>query len=433
MDLRRRLSVYLAGFFLVLLVATLAWAAQSLRADVRNELDASERMVSLMRSAASGDEATVAHLVQGQFRHIRVALQPDAFLRPAMSAEPQWVQALVAALIGTSGFHAPVEVLRVGQQRLYIQPNPASEVIEIVQDSGRWILTVMAFAVLTIASVWFAVSRALRPVRLLERQIGALDEPGAGRTHHTHFALKEFRVLSQAVARMAERLSNARASQHALSQRLITVQENERREIARELHDEFGQALTAMSLSGAFIERHAGAAATDQVREAARDICQQTDLLGRHLRSLLTRLRPHDLDGIGLVDAMRDCVVSWHARVPQIDIELMLPKVLPDLDQDALLCLYRGLQEALTNVAKHSGADRVQIEVVTSNDTVTLTVRDNGAGLNARSPDAGVGLLGMKERVAMAHGQMSIESPEQGGVRLTLFIPVTPERESEHR
>ncbi|QID17492.1 sensor histidine kinase [Nitrogeniibacter mangrovi] len=427
MDLRRRLTLTLAAFFLVLVGAAIAWAGVALRADVAHELEASERLVGLMRAAVSGDEALVARLADGHFRHIRVALDRASLEQPLQIGAADWSERLADRLARSESRAAPIERIAVGPQVLYVRPDPRSEIGEIVRDAGQWVLTVLAFSLLTMATVWFAVGRALAPVRLLEARITALDDPEARGTKGPHFALREFRVLARAIDRLAAKLAAARSAQRTLSQCLISVQETERRDIARELHDEFGQSLTAIGLSAAFVQRHAGRARPAELSDAASDICHQADHLGQHLRGLLSRLRPHGLDGVGLVDTVRDCVRSWQTRTTGVEVRLDLPGHLPPIESASALCVYRGVQEALTNVARHSGATRVTIGLRCAAGCLELRVMDNGHGLaDPRDANVGIGLLGMRERAAMAGGTLTTENSEAGGLVLVLRLPLQP-------
>ena len=423
MDLRWRLSTYLALFFGVLLVVVIAGSGISLKDDVEEEIDASVRMLELMSAAAKGDGKGVEVLALGGVRHIRVGLTREELLEPDSSHNSWWVRTVTRWLAADRKGEAQIRQIEVGGLTLYVTPNPESEISEIVQEVGRWIATILAFSLLTGGVVWFAVGRALAPARELKARIERLDGVDEKSLTPHNFALQEFNMLSDAVDDMARKLAVARAAQRSLSQCLISVQESERRDIARELHDEFGQSLTAISLSAAYIERHSPGLALEQQRQAASDICAQADYLAQHLRALLSRLRPYGLDSVGLIETMRDCVRSWEDRRPDVVVSFDPPDSLPVTDPDKALFLYRGLQEALTNVARHSRASRVDISLEQRRGDVELSIADDGVGFDPRASAKGFGLMGLAERASMVGGTFRIVSNGGLGCKMVLALP----------
>ena len=131
--------------------------------------------------------------------------------------------------------------------------------------------------------------------------------------------------------RLSIELAETRAARQQLARQLLELQETERRDLARELHDEFGQALTAVSISAAYIERHAGRASPDDLAESARDIRNESTRMIGQVRTLLSQLRPHGLEGLQMVDALNDLVSGWRGRAPDIGIETAFPSTLPAL------------------------------------------------------------------------------------------------------
>lgn len=427
MDLRWRLSSYLALFFGVLLIAVAGGSAVSLKHDVGEEIDASVRMLELMSAAAKGDGSGVEALARDGVRHIRVGLTRDELLDASGPQDAWWVRTVTRWLAADRAREAQIRQIDVGGLTLYVKPNPESEISEIVQDVGRWIATILAFSLLTSGMVWFAVGRALAPARELKSRIDRLDGADGKHLAPHNFALQEFNMLSDAVDDMARKLAVARAAQRSLSQCLISVQESERKDIARELHDEFGQSLTAISLSAAYIERHSPGEAMVQQRQAAADICGQADYLAQHLRALLSRLRPYGLDSVGLIETMRDCVRSWQDRRPGVRVVFDPPERLPVTDPGKALFLYRGLQEALTNIARHSDASRVVISIVESADQIEMTISDDGVGVDDSGAGQGVGLMGMAERAAMVGGSFGMVSSPGHGCTVKLTLPAGDE------
>jgi two-component system, NarL family, sensor histidine kinase UhpB len=207
----------------------------------------------------------------------------------------------------------------------------------------------------------------------------------------------------------------------------MEMQEAERADLARELHDEFGQALTAIGVAAAYLERHAAHVDADALRECAGDIRSQAHHMSAHVRGLLGQLRPHGLEGLGLVEALHDLVAGWTRRVPEVALTLDWPEHVPPLSREASLAVYRTLQEVLTNVQRHSRATCLHVVLRTTDDTLVLRAHDNGCGC-VLSPQhvLGAGLTGMRERAVLAAGSLTFFQPQPTGFGVELSVPVAP-------
>ena len=270
-----------------------------------------------------------------------------------------------------------------------------------------------------------------RRLRALEQALGRLgrdeagDAPGNARVAMPAFELKEFAAIAAAIEGLSDKLAGARGARQQLTRQLLALQESERRDLARELHDEFGQALTAMSVSAALIERQAGKVSPEVLVASARDIREESSRMLGQVRTLLSRLRPHGLEGAGMADAIAELVDGWRSRTPQIGVEFDIPQDLPPLAPLAGLALYRTLQESLTNVLRHSVASRVCLSLRQGADGLDLTVQDNGVGQVAEvTRRARGGLLGMHERAEMAGGRCWLADAPGGGLQVHLRLPL---------
>jgi len=208
--------------------------------------------------------------------------------------------------------------------------------------------------------------------------------------------------------------------------RLVLAQEDERRRIARELHDELGQQMTALrltleALKGLAIERGEFLAQVESLQELARRLDQ--DIAFR-----VWELRPAMLEGFGLAAALTEYAGNWSNRFGiRAEVQLTRPAA-ERLTSDVETTIYRLAQEALNNVVKHARADRVDIVLEHAGDHVSLIVEDNGVGFNpsdAHAAAEGFGLIGMRERAALAGGQLQIESAPGRGTTVILRVPLT--------
>ena len=216
-----------------------------------------------------------------------------------------------------------------------------------------------------------------------------------------------------------------------LARQLITARESTLREISRELHDEFGQLLTAMGSMLTRAGRHVadGSALKSELREI--NEIAQTAL--DHVRALSQTLHPSILEELGLESAIE----SYLAGVErQIGVRVTYTRTgdLPPLDPSVSIQVYRVLQEALTNVARHSGTDAATVRLHSSGDWLELIVDDAGRGIQAPVDDAPTeprrglrpttGITGMRERAALVDGTLDVETPSTGGTRICLRVPI---------
>ena len=435
-----------AALTLLLLVVFCASVTVSLRDDVRDEVEASSRLGELMQLAGAAvtdrDDgvaaAAVLRLLQGErLRHVSLQLvragQPGEVLR--LGRDSSAVVDLIVALLPDFPQTRLTHRIPLGPDVLLIRPDPSSEVTEIVADAARTLATLLLFALATLVLTWFAAHRALAPVRELElglqrigqdaRLDGELRAPErTAQERLPSFRLREFDRIARAIDHLAAQLRSARAAQHQLAQRLIAVQEAERAELARELHDETGQALTAIAVSAAFVDRHAGRADPQALRECARDIAQLVRTIGDQVRGMLGRLRPHGLEGVGTLAALRELINGWRQRAEEVKLELSLPDELPPLEPAQALTLYRGLQEALTNVWRHSAAREVRVQLQQRGAELVLQVCDDGGGrAEVVRHQLGAGLLGMAERAAAVGGLARVVDQPRG-LCIELCLPL---------
>ena len=229
------------------------------------------------------------------------------------------------------------------------------------------------------------------------------------------------RLETRLKAEIDKNASNTAALQR-LSTRLITVQEDERQRIARELHDEVGQALTAIKVELSVVQRR-----TDQPLSSLLEPAQQiTDQTLHTVRNMSRLLHPAALDDLGLQAAV-DSYLTDFSRRTGIRSELLPGPVLARLSSDIERAAYRIVQEALTNVARHAHATAVAVTLQQRDGTLEVIVEDNGRGFDTRDLERprqrGLGLLGVSERAAYLNGIMSISSEPGRGTRLSVELP----------
>lgn len=238
------------------------------------------------------------------------------------------------------------------------------------------------------------------------------------------FGLAWFAFRRVGEARLAEERNAALlAHNRELAQGLLTAQENERRALARELHDEIGQNCTAIRAEASFIGHAAGTDREGVAASADRIGHISEDLYGL-VRAMLRRLRPMALDSLGLEAALQELCESWEEQ-SGIACGFFPRDLPPELDDDLRIAVFRLVQEGLTNVARHSRADQVRIDLAAEGRRLRLDIADNGCGLaDPERVRPGFGLVGMRERVAGLHGDFALVSAAGEGLRIAVTLPL---------
>jgi two-component system nitrate/nitrite sensor histidine kinase NarX/two-component system sensor histidine kinase UhpB len=245
--------------------------------------------------------------------------------------------------------------------------------------------------------------------------------------HTPRFVISQIQDISARIKAEAE-YKALLLENRLLMQNLFEVQEQERRYLARELHDELGQWLTAIDAEARTIARRA--AGQPEFQFYAGTISDSVKKMHEVIHGLLRQLRPALLDMLGLADSLRDLQKQWRTHQPDIPCELSLEGDLENLGEVINITVYRIIQEALSNVRSHAQATRVWVRLSREEnigpvaDTLLLSVEDNGRGHDAALRPEGLGLLGMRERSIAAGGAFTWDSAPMQGTRIKVELPV---------
>jgi two-component system sensor histidine kinase UhpB len=262
--------------------------------------------------------------------------------------------------------------------------------------------------------------RVLAPLVKLTEVMSSVDPDRPGRRlSGVHPRSAEGQALAHAFNDMLDRLESARRD---AARTALAAQEAERVRVARELHDEIGQTLTAVAIEAGRAARGEPALAQQALFDLADGVRGSLD----EVRRIARELRPEALDDLGLVNAL----IALCTRVGAndgLEVRRDLQAVLPALSQEVELVIYRVAQEALTNTLRHSGAQTVSVSLVADADSVTLSVTDDGAGMPSQIPGDTAGIAGMRERALLVGGVLSIGSAAGGGTEVQLMVPMAGE------
>lgn len=308
--------------------------------------------------------------------------------------------------------------------------DPAGEQRESLAGVLGLLIVLCGSACAMAIATYAAVRAALRPMRDILHTIRDYESDDySGRLPAQR--LHELDTIASALNRMATAIERGRESRRQLSAKMITLQEDERLRIARELHDELGQVLTAMRADATWLQRRS---ATDpDTRAVADDLAGNCERVQHDIRDLLSRLRPLQRDDddtpLPLNSLLDELVQSWRNR-PGLETRLSLES---QFDDDAVphavaVALYRLTQEALTNAIRHARASRVVVRVTRQRDVLQWQTMDDGEGIasTGQAMHHGNGLAGMCERVWALRGDIEIAGHGgiDGGLAVTVRLPL---------
>jgi two-component system sensor histidine kinase UhpB len=364
-----------------------------------------------------------------------------ATLAPTLTAKvPARASTLGAALLGLPLFlkvlvaNCVVVLIGVGLGTWFTLNFVTSTSTTEIHWAAVAVMLVVGFAGSVLINA-VVLSLALQPLHALERTV---DRVAAGdlnaRAHRVLFRDPDVERLGETLNTMLDVLYEHRGLLQKMSEQVLAAQEDERKRIARELHDETAQGLATLLVRLKILER---AKTAPEMRGQIDELRELTAETLEAVRKLAVELRPATLDDLGLVAALEGYTDAYGSRLP---IHVAFSAIGFDGRQDRLppqveLVLYRVVQEALTNVAKHAAAAEVRVELCRRTDEVIATIEDDGDGFDVedvmRSRERGLGLFGMQERMALVRGHLVIDSAPGRGTRVHARVPMRVDRRAE--
>jgi two-component system sensor histidine kinase UhpB len=317
-----------------------------------------------------------------------------------------------------------------------VRADPSRAILDGWDDFKPMVLTVLTGFILGNVLVFVLVGRAMQPLQQVVRGLQAM-EGGSYDTRLPAMQGQEARVLGEAFNAMAQSVQDGIAAQNRAREATLALAQNReltqviqsrieevRGQIARELHDELGQQVTAIkSLGQAMVLRAQGVDA--HTENAARMVIQSADAIYEEVHQLVSKLRPLALDRFGLQDALQDLVEDARSRHAQVRIHLQVHTPLQDIDPSLATATYRIVQESLTNALRHAQASVIHIELSVKDHLLHIEVSDNGIGAAPDWADSGqYGVIGMRERAQGLGGTFSFESLQPSGVRVAAVLPL---------
>jgi two-component system, NarL family, sensor histidine kinase UhpB len=339
-------------------------------------------------------------------------------LAPPPEPVPDWLYRLLAGEPNIVQLSMPPSLQ--GKGSVELATDPRNEIGEAWEDV-RLILAILGiFCGLALSLTFVAIGYAFRP---LQRLSAAFTRVGSGdyTQHVAENGPLELSRLCGGFNRMLDRLSDMEARNLKLQEQLAAVQDEERADLARDLHDEVGPFLFAVGVDATMIKRFAESGRREEIMARSEAIREATEHMQKHIKAMLGRLRAGVLLDVGLDQAVENLMTFWKTRRPEITFDIQLPKraIHRPLDE----AIYRIIQESLTNAVRHGRPRRIEIGVERDVYDVLVTIRDDGAGFQPSRQKPGYGLAGMEERITALGGTLAIGVGEHGGVVVSARLP----------
>ncbi len=332
---------------------------------------------------------------------------------------PDWFINLVVSEYPTAEYQ--IETFRNLTLTLLIQANPMDEIAEVWDESLSFFTTLLLLVLFTFLSVHFAFDKTLSAIHSIVEHLKGIEK-GEYQNKLPDFSTQEYGNIATAVNHMTDVLDSTQQQNRALTQHSLKIQEEERQRLSQELHDEFGQSLTAIKVMAVTAAHEKSD--TKKITESIVEIC---DHLMTVVRSMMKQLHPLILTELGLKATLEDMVNQWEERYAPMSFNLNCDDTVDMLDRTILIQIFRVIQESLTNIIRHADASHVtiNIEIKSNPDALDLSITDDGQGYNLDKMTSGFGLLGMEERIKLLGGSFKIQSQVNQGTQINAQLPLS--------
>lgn len=431
MSIRALINLRIIASLILILVFSgiiAIWQARiSVEKEVRSSINFAFQMIEFGLNQDSLDSNDIALWIDNinsmqQVRHLDVHIgnnkktEKNSTLSNANEQEesaPQWF--VKAVMIDFLTHNHDIRIADGSVKPIVITANPMDEINEAWSETKIFFWTIVfmsAIIFLTINLVFNSMLRAVSTILHVLRQV----ERGYFDQVLPPFKISEFNAIAVEINGMSNALNTARKNYQALALRTMQIQETERKDMSRELHDEMGQSLTAIKAMAVTCKEP-----SSDVNAITSSIINICDHLSVVVRSMMKTLHPLSLSELGLGASLSELVREWERCSETLHFDLNYDACLESLNSDIAIHVYRIVQECLTNVVKHANASKVNIVVIKRNDKVNISISDNGQGKQSNTP--GFGLLGMRERAENLGGTFSLETPKNSGVKVVVQLP----------
>ncbi|NDV87258.1 HAMP domain-containing protein [Aurantimonas aggregata] len=437
MSLKARLAVTLTIAFLVILaigsVLTFRLATENIAAELTAARSvASNRVAQLIAELPAsrdvpGKLASFVRAFNGD-RHVQIMLidatgAVRSFSLPAQDggALPSWFVQLLAP--DPSVTVMPLSGSALPMTGAVVSIDPRNELADTWTELSVGFAILSLFVLIAFVAVWVVADRSLRPLDSIQAGFGRIGKGDYG-TAVEAFGPPEMRALAAGFNKMSNQLDEVSARNRRLSEQLLRLQDEERADLARDLHDEVGPLLFAIDVDASAIARLARRDGTQApLAERAEAIKQAAHRARREVRRILGDLRPGLLPGLGLKVAVETMLEELARRHPEVAFVADIAD--GDWGGATETLLQRVIREAVNNALRHGHPTRIAVRVAPKDGRLCFEIVDDGGGLPAGGPVGGFGLIGMRERLEAAGGELAVSQVAlPPGVRLTGNVPL---------
>lgn len=443
-SLRLKINLIFLALTVLVFLILIRVEVSATRDSVREEMEASSRIAAQLlarvsSSYASEDLTDLVGFLQatGRIRANEIMLydkagvlryqSPPSMYKAGRDA-PQWYARMVA----------PPEMKRiipVGGAQLVISTNPTRAILDGWDNLSDILIAQLILFVLADIALFWLIGLWIAPLEKIERGLSEIER-GDHQVRLPPLPGKEAGQMGRTFNRMAQavedniqvRQASAEAQARLEAQREFTKQlhariEEERAALALELHDELGQSLTAIrSIAKSMMQRPE--VIGGPLEQHAKMLFETAGLTSDAMHRMIPRLRPIKLEGMGLIDAVRDLLTETQQNNPDIRFDLKVDGSMPTLDEALELSAYRIIQEAVTNIVRHAGATRAHIGISSGEGRFTLVIADNGRGAPSVKREGHYGVRGMQERAESHGGTIVFQPSAEGGLEVVVSLPI---------
>lgn len=436
MSLRHQIVVriLLSSFCILVLGGAIAiWQA---RQAVEKEVDASIQLALQLITLGISDHSGIQQVDDlsrfsrlRQTRHLSIQLQkPDGQLlhfsqqqQPSNPEDlpPAWFIDWVISDYPTVNHQ--LKIPNGETLTLIIKAQPLDEITEVWEESLGFFASISLMTLLTFLAVNLVFNKSLKAIANIVDAL-RLIETGQYHQQLPTFATQEFDSIAKAINHMTVELEKTQQENRALTQHSLAIQEEERQHLSQELHDEFGQSLTAIKVMAVTAAQPGSEPA--KITASISEIC---DHLMQVVRSMMQQLHPLVLTELGLKATLEDMINHWSERYAELSLTIQCSDEVDGLDKNITRQIFRVIQECLTNIIRHAQAQSVVIDLQINEQekTVQLKVQDDGVGCNLADSNRGFGLRGMRERIKSLNGELKIKSQPGAGMTINAWIPLS--------
>lgn len=417
---------------------TIWQARHSVEREVNSSFNLALQMIDLGFSHLSRTSMTEYEWLQQisaiqHTRHLHISLineeneEVEWFVSDDIDEElpPQWFQQAVKTTYPSSKYDIKLADGRV--KKIIVRADPMDEIAETWEESEAYFWSVMTMVAVIFLAINFVFNSMLQNVRTIVVGLRRVESGQYGRKLPP-FKISEFDAIATEINHLSDALKVAKENNQALARHTMQIQESERRNLSRELHDEMGQSLTAIKAMSTAIRQPGTDVA--KISDSIAEICNH---LAGVVRSMMRTLHPLSLADLGLGATLTDLVNEWRRRHPDLVIKLDYDDRLDDVSHELAIHVYRIAQECLTNVVRHANATEVTLLIRQEGDhtspRVVMRIHDNGQG--GETSGHGFGVLAMRERVENMGGRFRFESEAGKGVNVSVWMPIIEKTENE--